>query len=282
MEEPQQISTWNEKTENSTQQSQNIEISWTQNRSRGTADISSQERNNDFENKLSYPLNSSYEVISNTNEVEGKLTPRKRKVSDKDEFLNLSLKECHFESEDLVSNNAAVTSRNITFGTEHSHDVAFTSGCYDKGGSDYFKNINYSNLNDSKDGTYAFRSLQINNRCTPLHVDTSNRSFRSESNSRLLESVDHNKSNKYHTFSSENKSTSYSAQQPIMSMELNFTNDLFRLTGPVPSNLGSAPFQSDDIDETLEPFEMLSQYDVPNPSQTSPQENQSRFSIPLL
>ena len=53
MEEPQQISTWNEKTENSTQQSQNIEISWTQNRSRGTADISSQERNNDFENKLS-------------------------------------------------------------------------------------------------------------------------------------------------------------------------------------------------------------------------------------
>ena len=65
-------------------------------------------------------------------------------------------------------------------------------------------------------------------------------------------------------------------------MELNFTNDLFRLTGPVPSNLGSAPFQSDDIDETLEPFEMLSQYDVSNPSQTSPQEKQSRFSIPLL
>ena len=281
LEEPQQISTWNEKTENSTQQSQNIEISWTQNQSKEIADISSQERNNGFEEKLSYPLNSSYEVISNTTEIEGKLTPRKRKVSNKDEFLNLSFKECHFESEDIISNNVAVTSRNITFGTEHSHDVAFTSGYYDNGGSDYFKNINYSNLNDNKDGTIAFRSLQINNRCTPLHVDTSNKSFRSESNSRLLESMDHNNSNKYNTFNSDNKST-YNTQQPIMSMELNFTNDLFRLTGPVPSNLGSAPFQSDDIDETLEPFEMLSQYDVSNPSQTSPQEKQSRFSIPLL
>ena len=207
LEEPQQISTWNEKTENSTQQSQNIEISWTQNQCKEIADISSQERNNGFEEKLSYPLNSSYEVISNTTEIEGKLTPRKRKVSDKDEFLNLSFKECHFESEDIVSNNVAVTSRNITFGTEHSHDVAFTSGYYDNGGSDYFKNINYSNLNDNKDGTIAFRSLQINNRCTPLNVDTSNKSFRSESNSRLLESMDHNNSNKYNTFNSDNKST---------------------------------------------------------------------------
>ena len=71
--------------------------------------------------------------------------------------------------------------------------------------------------------------------------------------------------------------------QVNMNMELTFNTDMYGLAGSVPTNLGTVPFASEELDETLEPFEMLSQYEVSHTSsQQQQQQQQSCFRIPLL
>ncbi|XP_057295860.1 ribosomal protein S6 kinase beta-2-like isoform X2 [Hydractinia symbiolongicarpus] len=79
-----------------------------------------------------------------------------------------------------------------------------------------------------------------------------------------------------------NQHTSYPLPQQHqahnMNMELTFNNSFFGLAGPIPRTLGPAPYE-DSMDD-IEPFELLSHYDVP--PQQQQQEQNPRYRIPLL
>lgn len=94
--------------------------------------------------------------------------------------------------------------------------------------------------------------------------------------------------NKYNNGGSSNGSrvntpqgdSSHSNRTTSMSMDLNYSTNLFGLAGPVPSTTDPLPYNTDEFNNS-EPFEMLSPYDAHTPTSHS-QEHQSRFSIPLI
>jgi len=159
--------------------------------------------------------------------------------------------------EDVINTNVDTFSKkeNDMIGMCNSDTENYNGDMYDRG---YFNNINYAHLNN-----------QVN---SPAQQQYTNNRFNQApsqmiSHSNFINNHGNHIDKNYHSNN--------------MNMELTFNNDFFSLAGPVPSNLGSVPFQPDDIDETLEPFEILSQYDVPAQTHQQP-ENQSRFRIPLL